>query len=92
MPDASLVFNNAYRVFFLAFLKLSLPRAQYNPPGRRDHKADNPHISRYFNAVLWVFSLHSIRLVTAVVTGNITASTANTFIKIDTGIDSITAV
>ena len=32
------------------------------------------------------------RLVTAVVTGNITASTANTFIKIDMGIDNITAV
>ena len=32
------------------------------------------------------------RLVTAVVTGNITASTANTFIEIDMGIDNITAV
>ncbi|VTQ21548.1 Uncharacterised protein [Escherichia coli] len=49
MPDASLVLQR-YRVFFLAFLKLHFP--ELNTTHRQtDHKADNPHISRYYNAV-----------------------------------------
>ena len=36
--------------------------------------------------------IHKINIDKEAPTGNITASTANTFIKIDTGIDNITAV
>ncbi len=90
MPDASLVLQR-YRVFFLAFLKLHFP--ELNTTHRADvttKQTTHTFLGITMRCAGFLALFH--RLVTAVVTGNITASTANTFIKIDTGIDNITAV
>ncbi len=87
MPDASLVLQR-YRVFFLAFLKLHFP--ELNTTHRADvttKQTTHTFLGITMRCAGFLAPFH--RLVTAVVTGNITASTANTFIKIDTGIDNI---
>ena len=90
MPDATLVLQR-YRVFFLSLLKLHF--SEINTTHRADvttKQATNTFLGITMRCTGFLAPFH--RLVTAVVTGNITASTANTFIEIDTGIDNITAV
>lgn len=90
MPDVTRVLQR-YRVFFLAFLKLHFPKI--NTTYRADvttKQTTHAFLGITMRCAGFLAPFH--RLVTAVVTGNITASTANSFIKIDMGIDNITAV
>ena len=86
MPDATLVLQR-YRVFFLSLLKLHFPEINTtNRANMTTKQTTNALLGITMRCARFLAPFH--RLVTAVVTGNITASTANTFIKIDTGIDN----
>ena len=90
MPDASLVLQR-YRVFFLSLLKLHF--SEINTTHRADVTAKqttDAFLGITMRCTGFLAPFH--RLVTAVVTGNITASKAHTFIKIDTGIANLTEV
>ena len=78
-------------MFFLSLLKLHFP--EINTANRANVTAKQT-TDAFLGITMWraCFLIPFHRLVTTVVAGNITAPAADTLIKIDMGIDDITAV